>query len=120
MFDRFRPFGFEERERKRAAAERISELKWQWRCACEGTPLANFVYTASGVTKAIPQITNVELGPPVALTVRVRSGLSPADFIAAAPSIALAMEVAAVEVVTLNPRWLLRVVLLNEPVATLV
>jgi len=107
------------RTQKRAAAEQVADLKWRWRCACEGTPLANFVYTPSGVTKAVPQITTIELGPPVTLTVRVRLGLGPADFITAAPSIALALGVAALDVVEMNPRWLLRVVLRSEPLATM-
>lgn len=120
MFNRFFHPDFEGRAQKRAAAEQLSDLKWRWRCACEGTPLANFVYTPSGVTKAVPQITNIELGPPVVLTVRVRLGLSPADFVTAAPSIALALGVAALDVVEMNPRWLLRIILRSEPLATVV
>jgi hypothetical protein len=97
--------------------ERIRDLKWQWRCACEGSSLAAFIYTPSGVTKAVPQITAVELGPPVVFTVRVRPGQSPADFAAAAPAIARAMNVAALEVREIGPRWLLRIVLRVEPLA---
>jgi hypothetical protein len=117
VFTRFFHPDVEGRAQKRAAAEQVADLKWRWRCACEGTPLANFVYTPSGVTKAVPQITGIELGPPVALTVRVRLGQSAADFITAAPSIALALGVAAVEVVEMNPSWLLRIVLRSEPLA---
>jgi hypothetical protein len=119
VFTRFFHPDAEGRAQKRAAAEQLADLKWRWRCACEGTPLANFVYTPSGVTKAVPQITAIELGPPVALTVRVRLGQSPDDFVAAAPGIAHALGVAAIEVVEMNPSWLLRIVLRSEPLATL-
>jgi hypothetical protein len=120
VFNRFLHADPEGRAQKLAAAEQVSDLKWRWRCACEGTALANFVYTPSGVTKAVPQITTIELGPPVVLTVRVRLGLSPADFVTAAPSIAVALGVAALDVIEMNPRWLLRIVLLSEPLATVV
>ena len=43
-----------QRDRARADSHLISELKWQWRSACQGTPLAPIVYTPSGPTRAVP------------------------------------------------------------------
>jgi hypothetical protein len=102
------------RDRERAEAELISELRWQWRSACTGTSLAQVVYTPSGTTRAVPQIGHVDLGPPVTLTVRMRPGQTLADFIAAAPAIAPTFNVAALHVATLVPGWL-RIVLVTAP-----
>lgn len=106
------------RYRERAEAEQVSELRWQWRSACSVSPLAEVIYTPSGVTRAVPMISQVDLGPPVNFTVRVRPGRSIADFKAAAPSIALALNVAALQITPLAPQWL-RVVLLTEPLVAL-
>lgn len=103
------------RERERAEAERISELRWQWRNACAATPLAQYVYTPSGVSKAMPRLGRVDLGPPVTFTVRVRPGQTIADFEAAAPAIASAFDVAQLRVTPLVPQWV-RIVLLSSPV----
>jgi hypothetical protein len=98
------------RERERDKAEMISELRWQWRSACTGTALAPMIYTPSGPTRAVPLIGHVDLGPPVTLIVKVRPGQTLDDFVAAAPLIAPAMNVAALEVTPLVPHWV-RVVL---------
>jgi hypothetical protein len=101
------------REQERADAELIGELRWLWRSACSGTALAPIVYTPSGPTRAVPLIGHVDLGPPVTLIVKIRPGQTLADFVAAAPSIAPAMNVAALEVTPMVPHWV-RVVLLPE------
>lgn len=101
------------RERERAA-ERMSDLRWRWRSACSATPLAPMIYTPSGVTKAAPTIDHIDLGPPVTLTVRMRLGQTVADFVAAAPKIAPAMEVAEIRVTPLAQQWV-RVTLVPAP-----
>jgi hypothetical protein len=102
------------RERERDESEMISELRWQWRSACQGTSLAPMIYTPSGPTRAAPLIGHVDLGPPVTLIVKIRPGQTLADFIAAAPLIAPVMNVAALEVTPLVPQWV-RVVLRTAP-----
>jgi len=99
------------REHERATAELLAELRWQWRAACQGTLLAQMLYTPSGPTKAIPMIGHIDPGPPIALNVRMRPGQSIDDFVRAAPLIAPVLNVAALEVTPLVPHWL-RVVLL--------
>jgi hypothetical protein len=94
-----------QRDRARADSHLISELKWQWRSACQGTPLAPMVYTPSGPTRAVPVIGHVDLGPPVTFTVRIRPGQTIADFVASAPAIAPAFGVAELEVSPLVPQW---------------
>ena len=54
------------------------------------------------------------LGPPVTLIIKVRPGQTLDDFVAAAPFIAPAMNVAALEVTQLVPHWV-RVVLRTAP-----
>jgi hypothetical protein len=101
------------RERERADAELISELRWQWRGACGNTALAQMIYTPSGATRAVPTIDHIELGPPIALTVRVRPGLSVTDFVTAAPALARALNVTEIEVHPLVSREWVRIVLLT-------
>jgi hypothetical protein len=93
------------RDRERADAEAINELKWQWRSACQGTPLAPMVYTPSGPSRAVPIIGHIDLGPPVVFTVRIRPGQTIADFVAAAPAIAPAFGVADLQITPLVPQW---------------
>ena len=50
------------RARERADAESISELRWQWRCACSNTSLAPMIYTPSGATRGVPIIAHVDWG----------------------------------------------------------
>ena len=99
-----------QRERERTDAELIGELRWQWRNACASTALSPMIYTPSGATRAVPVIAHVELGPPVAFTVKVRPGQTAHDFVAAAPTIAPAMGAAALQVIPLAPQWV-RIVL---------
>ena len=106
------------RDRERAEAELISDLRWRWRSACAGTALGRVVYTPSGAAVSVPLIGHVDLGPPVTFAVRVRPGQTPADFITAAPSIALALNVEGLEVTPLVPQWV-RVVLLTKPIVAL-
>lgn len=113
-----RSYRARQRDRKHAEAEQINELRWLWRSACSASSLAQVIYTPSGVTRAVPMIGQVNLGPPISFTVKIRPGQSLADFIAAAPSIAPALNVAALQITPLVPQWL-RVVLLTEPVVAL-
>jgi hypothetical protein len=106
------------RERERAAAERMGDLRWRWRSACAATPLAPMIYTPSGVTRAAPVIDHIELGPPVTLTVRMRLGQTVDDFVAAAPKIAPAFDVAAIEVTPLVQQWV-RLILVPNPLVAL-
>jgi hypothetical protein len=103
------------RDRERAEAERISDLRWQWRSACAGTSLSQVVYTPSGASRAVPMIGHVDLGPPVSFIVRVRPGQTLADFVAAAPLIAPALNVAALQVTPHVPHWLKVVLLTRVP-----
>jgi len=103
------------RERERADAELIKEVRWLWRSACAGTALAPMVYTPSGPSRAVPLIDDVQPGPPVTLTVRIRPGQTIADFVAAAPSIAPAMGMARLEVMPFVGQWV-RIVLVPPPV----
>jgi hypothetical protein len=105
------------RARERAAAELISELRWQWRCACSNSPLAPMIYTPSGATRGVPVVAQVDLGPPISFMVRVRPGQTAADFAAAAPSLAPAMNAAALQVIPLASNWI-RIVLLPTPSIT--
>ena len=86
------------RREREQAAERMSDLRWRWRSVCSTTSLAPIVYTPSGVTRPVPTIEQIDLGPPVTLTVRMRLGQTIADFVDAAPKIAPAMEVAGTQV----------------------
>jgi hypothetical protein len=104
------------RDRQRADAELINDLHWQWRSACQGTSLAQMIYTPSGPTKAIPMIGHIDLGPPVTFNVRMRPGQTIADFVNAAPLIAPTLNAAVLHVTPLVPQWL-RVVLLSHPSA---
>jgi hypothetical protein len=103
-------------ERERDAAELIAEVHWQWRSVCQGTSLAQMIYTPSGPTKAIPMIGHIDVGPPVSFTVRIRPGQTIDDFVKAAPLIAPALGAAALQVTPLVPQWV-RVVLLPRPLA---
>ena len=103
-----------QRDLERADAELVSEVRWQWRNACANTSLAPMIYTPSGATRAVPVIAQVDLGPPIALTVKVRPGQAVADFAAAAPVLAAAMNVLALEVTPLAPHWV-RILLIDTP-----
>ena len=105
------------RARQRADAELINELRWQWRCACSNTPLAPMIYTPSGATRGVPVIAQVDLGPPISFMVRVRPGQTAADFVAAAPSLAPAMNASALEVIPLASSWV-RIVLVPASAMT--
>jgi hypothetical protein len=107
-----------QRDRARDDAELISELRWQWRSACAATCLAQMIYTPSGATRAVPMIAHVDLGPPISFTVRVRPGQRLADFVAAAPSIAPALNATALDIALITPGWV-RVVLQQAPLAAL-
>jgi hypothetical protein len=106
------------REQERADAEQISEVRWLWRSACAGTPLAPMVYTPSGPSRAVPLVDHVDLGPPITLTVKVRPGQTIADFLAAAPAIAPAMGVAELRVIPFVQQWV-RVVLVPAPTVSM-
>lgn len=99
------------RERERAEAELIADVRWQWRSACGGTSLKQLIYTPSGPTVAVPRIGHIDVGPPITFTVRVRPGQTIDDFIAAAPLIAPAMNAAKLHITPVAPQWL-RIVLL--------
>jgi len=105
------------RRERELATERMSDLRWRWRNACSATPLAPMIYTPSGVTRAVPTIDHIDLGPPVRLRVRLRIGLTIADFIDAAPKIAPAMGVAAIQFTEIAEHWV-EAVLLPSPGAT--
>ena len=100
-----------QRDRERADAEMISILRWQWRSACAATSLSQVIYAPSGTSRAVPMIGQVDLGPPISFTVRMRPGQTLDDFTAAAPSIAPAMNAAALQITPFVAQWL-RVVLL--------
>ena len=116
MFERrMRSRGAERRVREFTNVERISEIRWQWRNACSNTPLAPAVYTPSGTTRAVPVMGNVELEPMVSFTVRVRPGQAVADFTAAAPFLAAAMNAEGLKVEPISPHWV-RIVLFPKNV----
>jgi len=112
---RMRSRGAERRVREFADVERISEIRWQWRNACWNTPLAPVVYTPSGTTRAVPVIGSVKLEPMVSFTVQVRPGQTVAEFTAAAPSLAAAMNAARLKVEPISPHWV-RIVLFPKNV----
>ena len=93
------------RERERADAETVREMRWLWRSACVGTALAPMIYTPSGASRAVPLVDHVDLGPPITLTVRIRPGQRVDDFVAAAPLIAPAMGMAEVQVTPFRHQW---------------
>lgn len=94
------------RAQERAVSRMVSEVRFVWRSACQGTPLAPIVYTPSGPTRAVPQIGHVDLGPPISFTVQIRPGQTIDDFLAAAPAIAHAFDVAELAITPLVPHWL--------------
>jgi hypothetical protein len=104
------------RDRQREESWRMSELRWQWRSACAGTPLAPMIYTPSGPTRAAPLVDHIDLGPPIALTVRIRPGQTIDDFIAAAPAITPVLGAKELRITPL-PYSRLRVVLVTAPLA---
>jgi len=103
-----------QRDNERAKAEFVKELRWQWRSACTGTSLAQVVYTPSGTTRGVPPVEHVDIGPPVALTVRLRPGQILADFVTAAPRIAPSLNATALQVTPLGQHWV-RIVLVTAP-----
>lgn len=103
-----------QRDRRYIDTELISELRWLWRNACASTALSPMIYTPSGASLAVPVIADVDLGPPIVLTVKVRPGQTAADFVAAAPTIAAAMDVAELEVTPLGGHWV-RIELVPAP-----
>jgi hypothetical protein len=107
-----------QREQAEADAELIRELRWQWRSVCAATSLSQMIYTPSGPTRAVPLIEHVDLGPPISLTVKMRPGQRLADFTAAAPAIAPALNATALEATPLTAPWV-RVVLLQAPLVAL-
>jgi hypothetical protein len=106
------------RQDRELAAERMSDLRWRWRSVCSTTSLAPIIYTPSGVTRPVPTIEQIDLGPPVTFTVRMRLGQTVADFVDAAPKIAPAMEVAGIQVTPIAQQWV-RIVLLPATVVAL-
>jgi len=95
------------------AAEQVAALQWQWRKACEESPLKRLIYTPSGVTISIPTIESINLGPPIILKIKMRPGQTIDSLVAAAPSIAASMNVPALHVSTLIPPWALVTVLMD-------
>jgi len=106
----FRPQEIRERARQRDQAvddgQRILDLKWQWRQACDVSGLARLVFAPSGPTLSIPLIGRVSLGSPTTFTVRPLPGQLVEDFETAAPRIAAAMGVAEIRVRPLAAEWL--------------
>jgi hypothetical protein len=110
LADWFRPQQFRERayRRDRAAdeAQRINEIKWLWRQACEVSGLGRLVFVPSGPAMSIPMIGQVTLGEPTTFTVRPQPGQLLADFQAAAPRVAAAMGAGRVVVRPLVAEWI--------------
>lgn len=102
MFGRRNATARHERER---AAEQMADLRWRWRNACSATPLAPMIYTPSGVTRSVPTIEHIDLGPPVKLRLRMRIGLTIDEFHAAAPKLAPAMGVASIQFTAITGDW---------------
>jgi len=102
------------RDRQREESLQMSELRWQWRSACTGTPLAPMIYTPSGPTRAAPLVDHIDLGPPIALTVRIRPGQTTDDFIAAVPAMAPVLNAEELQMTPLAQLWV-RVVLVTAP-----
>lgn len=94
------------RDRAEDAAQRVGEIKWLWRQACEMSGLARMIFIPSGPTMSIPLIGRVTLGSPTTFTVRLQPGQLLADFEAAGPRIATAMHVAAIRVRPLAADWI--------------
>ena len=102
------------RDRQREESRQMSELRWEWRSACSGTPLAPMIYTPSGPSRAAPLVDHIDLGPPIALTVRIRPGQTIDDFMAAAPAIAPVLNAKELRITPLAQRWV-QVVLVTTP-----
>ena len=106
----FSPQGFWERavrrEQEAENALHVSDLKWQWRQACELSGLGRLVFTPSGQSMAIPLIGRITLGTPISFTVQRRPGQLLADFKAAGPRIAAAMGAASIRVRPLAGEWI--------------
>ena len=95
------------RDQEAIDAQRIGELMWRWRQACELSGLARLVFTPSGQHMFIPRIGQVKLGPPMtSFIVRPQPGQLLSDFEAARPRIAAAMGVAEVRIRPLANEWI--------------
>jgi hypothetical protein len=118
MWRRFQSAGARNRavQRDRAIvdAQRIGDIKWQWRQACELSGLGQLVFTPSGPAMAIPMIGQVSLGPPTSFTVRLRPGQLPSAVQQAEPQIAEAMSAAGIVVTRLPAEWV-RIELIPVP-----
>ena len=118
MWRRFQSAGARNRavQRDRAIvdAQRVGDIKWQWRQACELSGLGQLVFTPSGPAMSIPMIGKVSLGPPTSFTVRLRPGQLPSDVQQAEPHIAEAMAAAGIVVTRLPAEWV-RIELIPVP-----
>jgi hypothetical protein len=97
----------QQRDRSVFAAERIGDIKWQWRKVCEITGLGRVVYTPNGPAMSVPLIGNIVLGPPTTFTVKLQPGQLVSDVLEAAPRIAAAMDAHDIEVRALAAGWVL-------------
>ena len=95
------------RDRSAFAAERIGDIKWQWRQVAEVAGLGRVVYTPNGPVMSVPLVGNVVLGPPTTFTVRLKPGQLVSDVTAVAPRIASAMGAHDIEVRALAAGWVL-------------
>jgi hypothetical protein len=95
-------------------AQRIGDIRWQWRQACEVTGLGRLTFTPSGPVMTIPMLGRVRLGPPTTFTVRPQPGQLISDFEAAGPRIAAAMGASGIRVAHLAAEWLV-IELLGAP-----
>ena len=109
MWGRFQSAGARNRaaQRDRAVvdAQRIGDIKWQWRQACELSGLGQLMFTPSGQSMSIPLIGQITLGPPTSFTVRLRPGQLLSDVEDAEPQISEAMSVQRIVVSRLPGEW---------------
>lgn len=111
------PWG-ERRRELWADVARVDELVWAWREACVGAQLGTAIDApVAGSSIRTPEVTYVELGPPVRLTVRMPPGLVPAAVQRMAPLIAPHIGGVQLRVVDRGHGWAIVTVLDRDPLA---
>lgn len=112
LFDSFRP-------RQRPGwvdAERVQELRWSFRQACIGVGVCQAVDgVIAGTSYRTPEVTNVDLGPPTRMTVRMLPGQLPAELAAAGRQLAPHLGAAMLRVKDRGHGWAIVQLLSRDP-----
>jgi len=94
-------------------------VKGEFREACQGLGLCQYVSVASGLTVRTPRVGEVRVGPPLSLTVELMAGQEPTDFTKKENGARLAHSLGGhgLRVESVAGRWVRLVVLDRDPLA---